>query len=174
MAMLNLPKRLSRLSTIPELTGFKHSLTASIVSLLILVSNTALAAPSHFSITVGSALLCRSQVSSAYFNDYMATFFGKPAFTSGGANWWKVSDTLFGSQLEYVFVGTDLDFIGATFKDTPDRLIANVKSSVGIDYQQKEAEKWVTPSYSALIKYNDNNTKSKMFCIGSPYSPDLT
>ena len=146
----------------------------TLIALFMLVSNTALAVPSHFSIVVGSALVCRSQVSAEYFNDYMATYFGKPAFTSGGASWWKVSNTLFNSQLEYIFVGSNHDFIGATFKDNPDKLIANVKGSMGIDYRQKATEKWVAPTYGVIIKYNDKTTPSKMFCIGSPYSPDIT
>lgn len=137
------------------------------------VSHTALAVPSHFSTVVGSALLCRSQVSAEYFNDYMATYFGKPAFSYGGANWWKVSSTLFGSQLEYIFVGSNQSFIGATFKDDPDKLAANVKISMGIDYRQKATEKWVAPTYGVIIKYNDKTTPSKMFCIGSPYSSGL-
>ena len=145
-----------------------------LTSLFIFASNTAHAVPSHFEIVVGSALLCRSQVSAEYFNDYMATNFGKPAFTSGGASWWKVSSTLFGSQLEYIFVGSDQDFIGATFKDAPDKVIANLKDSMGIDYQQKATEKWVAPTYGVIIKYNDKTTPTKMFCIGSPYSPDIT
>lgn len=104
----------------------------------------------------------------------MTTFFGKPAFSAGGANWWKVGDSLFGSQLEYILVGTELDFIGATFKEAPDKLIANIKSAAGIDYPQKESEKWVASTYGAIIKYHDKSALSKMFCIGSPYSPDIT
>lgn len=145
-----------------------------LILLLLLISNPAFSKPSHFSSVIGSALQCSDQVSAIYFNDYMATYFGKPEFTSGGANWWKVSGRLFNSQLEYIFVGVNQDFIGATFTDTPDKLMANIKSSTGLDYKQAGAEKWVAPTYSVIIKYNDNTTPSKMFCIGSPYSSSLS
>lgn len=143
---------------------------------LLFISNSALASPSHFTTVIGSALLCKDQVSATYFNDYMSTYFGKPAFTSGGANWWKLSDNdkLFNSPVEYIFVGLELDFIGATFKDTPDKLIANVKDALGIDFKQVTVEKWVAPTYGVIIKYYDKNTPTKMFCIGTPYSPDLS
>ena len=106
----------------------------------------------------------------------MTTYFGNPAFTSGGANWWKLSDNdkLFNSAVEYVFVGVDLDFIGATFKDNPDKLVANVKESFGVSFRQTETEKWIAPTFGVIIKYNDITTPSKMFCIGTPYSPELS
>ena len=143
---------------------------------LLFISNTSLAAPSHFSTVVGSALLCRDQVSATYFNDYMTTYFGKPAFSSGGANWWKLSDNdkLFNSQVEYIFVGQELDFIGATFKDNPDIVIANVKELIGIDFKQVAIEKWTVPTFGVLIKYHDKNTPSKMFCIGAPHTHELS
>ena len=133
-------------------------------------SHPGFAEPSHFTDVIGSALLCKDQVNSAYFNDYMNNNFGKSEFTSGGANWWKMNGKLFNSKLEYIFVGVDYDFIGATFADAPDKLVAKIKSATGMDYQQEGAEKWVTPAYGVIIKYNDNVAPSKMFCIGSPSS----
>jgi hypothetical protein len=133
-------------------------------------SHSASAEPSHFSDVIGSALLCKDQVSSVYFNDYMTNNFGKSEFTSGGANWWKINGKLFNSKLEYIFVGENYDFIGATFADAPDKLIAKIKSATGMGYQQDGAEKWVTPTYGVIIKYNDNVAPSKMYCIGSPSS----
>ena len=37
------------------------------------LSSLAVAAPSHFPIVIGSALVCRDQVSSDYFNEHMQT-----------------------------------------------------------------------------------------------------
>lgn len=143
----------------------------SCLLVLLLVCGSVLAAPSHFPTVIGSALVCRDQVSVDYFNDYMRTYFGEPAFNAGGANWWKVDANIFNSAVEYVIVGAGVDFIGATFKDAPDRLIANVRDAMGIEYKQTDTEKWIAPSYGVLIKYHDKNTPSKMYCFGSPHTP---
>lgn len=90
------------------------------ILLLLSVSGMAFAAPSHFSIVVGSALVCRDQVSADYFNEYMKSYFGNPAFAVGGANWWKVDEKSFNAEVQYIFVGANPDFIGATFKDNPE------------------------------------------------------
>lgn len=129
------------------------------------------AAPSHFPIVIGSALVCRDQVSSDYFNDYMLTHFGAPAFSAGGANWWKVNESIFNSPVEYVFVGVEVDFIGATFKDSPEKLIGNVKAAMGIEYKAEGSERWVATSYGVLITYHDRSTPSKMYCFGYPHTP---
>jgi hypothetical protein len=139
---------------------------------LVLGSPTAVAAPNNFSVVIGSALVCRDQASSDYFNAYMQTHFGKPAFDAGGANWWKVTENLFGSSTEYVFVGRGLDFIGATFKETPDALIENVKGATGIEYKLASRERWVAPTSGVLIRYYDRNTPSKMYCVGYPHTPN--
>ncbi|OGS99537.1 MAG: hypothetical protein A3F73_03185 [Gallionellales bacterium RIFCSPLOWO2_12_FULL_59_22] len=139
-----------------------------LISLSLLLSGLACAAPNHFSIVIGSALVCNDQVSADYFNGYMERFFGAPAFSAGGANWWKVNENIFNSSSDYVFVGVGRDFIGATFKDSPDKLIANVRSVMGIEYKQMGAERWRAPSSGVLIKYYDKKTPSKMYCIGSP------
>ena len=108
-------------------------LVKNFILLALLVGNVAFATPNHFSSVVGSALVCRDQISAEYFNGYMTTYFGKPAFTSGGANWWKVDDQLFNSEVEYIIVGAGQDFIGATFKDDPDKLMAKIRDYMGLD-----------------------------------------
>ena len=131
-----------------------------------------MAAPSHFSIVIGSAIVCRDQVSADYFNMYMNTYFGKPEFNTGGANWWKVNATIFNTPVEYIFVGLGQDFIGATFKDSPDKLVVNIRDSTGIDYRQIGTEKWVAPTAGVLIRYYDKNASSKMYCFGLPQTPE--
>ena len=135
------------------------------------VGNAALAAPSHFPVVIGSALVCRDQISVDNFNDYMKTYFGNPAFVAGGASWWKVSESIFNSPLEYVFVGYGQDFIGATFKDSPEKLLSNVRDSTGMEYRKTGTEKWEAPTSGVLIKYYDKNASSKMYCFGSPHTP---
>lgn len=148
------------------------SMMAGWISLALLLGGVAVAAPNNFSVVIGSALVCRDQVSSDYFNAYMQTHFGKPAFDAGGANWWKVNESLFDSSAEYIFVGRGLDFIGATFKETPDALIENVKGATGIEYKLMSRERWVSPTSGVLIRYYDKNTPSKMFCVGYPHTPN--
>ncbi|HEX5365024.1 MAG TPA: hypothetical protein VFW59_12240 [Gallionella sp.] len=138
--------------------------------LSLIISGPAAAAPGNFSSVIGSALVCNDQVNSAYFNGYMKQFFGAPAFTAGGANWWKVNDSLFNAPVEYVFVGTGHDFIGATFRTRPAELVVNIRDAMGIEYKQIRAETWVSPAAGALITYHDKNTPSKMYCIGSPHT----
>lgn len=140
------------------------------ILLLLFASDLALASPSHLSIVIGSALVCRDRVSAEYFNDYMRTYFGKPAFTAGEANWWKVDEKIFNAEVKYIFVGTDQDFIGATYKDDPDKLIAKVGIYTGIAYKLIETGKWVTPSNGVIIRYFDQSTPSKMYCIGAPHT----
>lgn len=141
------------------------------ILLLLFVSDLAFAAPSHLSIVIGSALVCRDQVSADYFNEYMKTFFGNPEFADGGANWWKVDEKLFNAEVQYIFVGANQDFIGATFKDNPEQLRAKVRVSMGINYKQMGVEKWVAPTAGVIIKYYDKTTPSKLYCIGSPHTP---
>ena len=138
---------------------------------LLLASGMAFAAPSHFSVVIGSALVCKDQVSADYFNEYMQKFFGKPAFAAGGANWWKVDEQLFNADVQYIIVGLGQDFIGATFKDNPDKLIAKLRDYMGMDFKQMETEKWVSPTAGVIIRYYDKTTPSKMYCMGSPHTP---
>lgn len=42
-----------------------------------------------------------------------------------------------------------------------------------MDYQQMGVDKWVSPSGGVIIKYDDKTTPSKLYCIGSPATPDL-
>lgn len=137
----------------------------------LLFGGLAVAAPSHFPIVIGSALVCRDQVSSDYFNDYMLTYFGAPAFTAGGANWWKVNESIFNTPVDYVFVGLGTDFIGVTFKVSPDTLITRVKDAMGVEYTQAGSERWTSSSYGVLITYHDKTAPSKMYCFGFPHTP---
>lgn len=148
------------------------SIVGRSISLALLLCGPAVAAPNNFTIVIGSALVCQDQVSADYLNDYMQTHFGAPTFEAGGANWWRVNENIFNSSAEYVLVGRGLNFIGATFKESPDALIENVKSATGIAYRQMSAERWVAPTYGVLIRYYDQNTPSKMYCLGYPHTPN--
>ena len=128
-----------------------------------------LAVPGHFSSTIGSALLCQDQIDSFYFNDYMTTYFGKPTKVEGGANWWKVSSVLFGAKVDSIFVSQvniSSVFIGAIFVDAPDVLRQKIQDATGVTYQAtNNPEQWNSPSFSLLLKYNSQETPSKLFCL---------
>ena len=147
------------------------SMMHKLLWLSLLLSGLAVAAPSHFPVVIGSALVCRDQVSSDYFNDYMLTYFGAPEFMAGGANWWKVNESIFNTPVEYVFVGVGMDFIGATFKVSPVALIASVKDAMGVEYKPVNGETWVSTSFGVLLTYHDKTTPSKMYCFGYPHTP---
>jgi hypothetical protein len=136
-----------------------------------LLGGPALATPNNFSIVIGYALVCRDQVSADYLNNYMRTHFGAPAFQAGGANWWRVNENLFKSSVEYVLVGRGLDFIGATFKESPEEMIENMRAATGFEYKPLSRERWITPTSSVLIRYYDQNTHSKVYCLGYPHAP---
>ena len=127
------------------------------------------AAPSHFSNTIGSALLCQDQIDSIFFTDYMTTYFGKPSKVEGGAYWWKVSSNLFGAKLDSIFVSqenTSSVFVGAIFVDVPDALRQKIQDATGVTYKvTTNPETWSSPSFSVLLKYNSLETPSKLFCL---------
>jgi len=129
----------------------------------------AFAVPGHFSSTIGSALLCQDQIDSYYYTDYMITYFGPPTKVEGGAYWWKVSSTLFGSPVDSIFVSqesTSSVFIGAIFADAPESLRQNILNATGVPYKATASpEQWISPSYSVMIKYNTTQTPSKMYCL---------
>lgn len=129
----------------------------------------ALAAPGHFSSTIGSALLCQDQIDGYYFTDYMNTYFGKPTKVEGGAYWWKVQSNLFGSEVDSIFVSqetTSSVFIGAIFSDEPDVLRQKIQDATGVAYKvTANPEQWMSPSFSLMLKYKVPKTPSKLFCL---------
>ena len=134
-----------------------------------LISFPALAVPSHFSVTIESALLCEDQIDAYFFNDYMVANFGPPTKVEGEANWWAVPTTLFGAKLDSVFVSnseTSSVFIGAIFADATDVLRQKIQDSSGVIFQAgNNPEQWVSPSFSVLLKYHTSETPSKMYCL---------
>jgi len=129
----------------------------------------ALAVPSHFSVTIESALLCRDQIDRFFFTDYMNTYFGPPVKVEGGAYWWSVPSTLFGAKLDSIFVSKEDTipvFIGAIFADAPDVLRQKIQDSSGEIYRvTKSPEQWISSSFSVMLKYNATETPSKMYCL---------
>ena len=116
-----------------------------------------------------SALLCQDQIDSFYFKDYMNANFGPPSKVEGGAYWWSVPGTLFGAKLDSIFVSKEdvsSVFVGAIFADDPDSLRQKILDSTGVTYKVTgNPEKWISPSFGVMLKYNVSNTPSKMYCL---------
>ena len=168
-------QRKERATTEKSESGRKWCQILKIIQTIFLIcvgmfgSVSAFAVPSHFSVTIGSALLCRDQIDAIFFKDYMVTYFGAPNKVEGGAYWWNVSATLFGAQLDSIFVSTeDLSstFIGAVFVDTPDVLRQKILNSTGVTHRiTTNPERWISPTLSIILKYYSSATPSKMYCL---------
>jgi hypothetical protein len=150
----------------------KFNLTSKVICILFAALPLGVSAfelPTHFSNTIGSALLCQSQIDSYFFTDYMNTYFGKPTKTEGGAYWWPMKGTLYGTKLDSIFVSqesTTSVFIGAVFIDPPETLLQNILNSTGIIFKAtQDPEKWSSSSFSVIVKYHQEQTPSKMYCF---------
>ena len=147
----------------------KQFQTLALIATGMAASFPAVAVPGHFSSTIGTALLCQNQIDSYYFTDYMITYFGQPSKVEGGAYWWKVSSTLFGARVDSIFVSqesTSSVFIGAIFVDPPDTLLQNIRNTTGVTYKATtDPERWISPAFSVMLKYNTPQTPSKLFCL---------
>lgn len=133
----------------------------------------ALAAPSTFSTTIGSALLCLDQIDPLYFWSYLNRFFGPPYKKEGGAYWFKTPTTLWGAPVSDVLVSDGSDrviFLAAAFTNTkPDALSSAIFGTTGIGYTKSEPTQYsplASNSGSNIIYFGQN---SKIYC--AKYNP---
>ncbi len=131
------------------------------------------AAPSTFSTTIGTALLCLDQIDPLYFWSYLNQFFGPPYKKEGGAYWFKTSTTLWGTSVSDVLVSDGsgkVIFLAATFAEaSPGELSNAISGSTGLKYTALN-----TTPYSPLISGMGSNIvyfgqTSKVFC--AKYNP---
>ena len=134
---------------------------------------TALAAPSTFSTTIGTALLCLDQIDPFYFWSYLNQFFGPPYKNEGGAYWFKVQTTLWGAPVSDVMVSDGsgrVIFLAAAFTSMkPDALSSAISGSTGIGYTKSEPIQYsplMSDMGSKIIYFGKN---SKVFC--AKYNP---
>jgi len=133
----------------------------------------ALAAPSTFSTTIGTALLCLDQIDPLYFWSYLNRFFGPPYKKEGGAYWFKTPTTLWGAPVSDVLVsdGTGrVIFLAAAFTNTkPDALSSAILGTTGIGHTKSEPAQYspLTSGVGSNIIYFGQN--SKIYC--AKYNP---
>lgn len=126
--------------------------------------------PSNFEVKIGGAISCDDNVNADYLIEYMNKFFGSPEKTEGGAYWWRLNAQLFNTPILFVFIsqrGSGYDFIGATFKDAPEAVMARVTERLGPVFQPLGKGKWESSRNSVLLRYYDRITPSKMYCSGA-------
>lgn len=144
--------------------------------LVLLVALTALpglAAPTTtFGSVIGPALLCTSEIDTAYFESYLTQAFGPPYKHEGNAYWFKADALLWGAPVLEVFVSdtqSPLRFIGATFDMTPEALADSIAASIQIRFHVSGKQRYpvrLSKTGSSLIYFNN---KSKVFCAKSKF-----
>ena len=129
--------------------------------------------PSTFGTKIGSALLCLDQIDPFYFWSYLNKSFGPPYKKEGGAYWFKVQVSLWGTSISDVMVSdgsSQFMFLAAAANAKPDKLSEAVMASAGIGYT-KDNPSTYSPMMSALgskIVFFDQN--SKIYC--AKYNPN--
>lgn len=158
--LFSIPKRWSKLT-----------LKLIILFMLFLMPVLAFASsPANFGEVIGGSISCDDQVDAAYLIRYMRQFFGQPEKTEGGAYWWRLNEKLFDTPILFVFVsqdGSGYDFVGATFKDSPQALMKRVTRINGALFFADGHEIWESSRNSMLLRYHDRVTPSKMYCAGA-------
>ena len=127
----------------------------------------AMAAPSTFGTTIGSALLCRSHLENVYFHAYLTQAFGPAYKHEGGAFWFRAEATLWGAKVEEVMVSDDsseLVFVAAIVDSKPEEFEKSVRGESGIAFRAADASGY------PLRKSKEGSTiayakdKSKIYC----------
>jgi len=127
----------------------------------------AVALPSTFEPTVGSALLCRSQLDNAYFHAYLTAAFGPAYKHAQGAYWFKLDGTLWGKTVKEVMVSDDtseLVFVAAVTDSKPEELAEAIRTSAGIRHRAVDASPYPlrVSNPGSVIAYQNN--QSKIYC----------
>ncbi|UGQ47510.1 hypothetical protein [Massilia endophytica] len=98
------------------------------------------AAPSTFGTVVGNGLLCRDQISNAFFYDYLKSYFGDPYKREGGAWWFRAPDLqLWGMDVVELMVSDEsypYSFVGAVVDAAPDKLEEAIRQHEGLRFAQ--------------------------------------
>jgi len=143
-----------------------------VAAMLGIASATAPAAPTTFGPVIGSALLCRSHLSNAYFYDYLSTAFGPSYKHEGGAYWFKADGNLWGAPVTDILLSddsTDLVFVGAVSEVAPDKLDEAIRAVVGVRHVATDASAYPVRASVTDSKIVYFKAKSKIYC--AKYKP---
>lgn len=135
------------------------------------------AAPSHFALTIGHAVLCLNHVEPGYHYNYLLQHFGPPYKQEGGAYWFRTPAAFWTVPVTEVFVsdqGSTYQFIGAISSLLPDQLAAQLTqgAKAGTRFWKRNAQ----DPYSIYISLTGSiiafqGTQAKIYCAG--YRPRL-
>lgn len=140
---------------------------ASFAAALMAGALPAQAMPSTFGQVVGNALLCRSHLDNRYFYDYLTASFGPAYKREGGAWWFRVEATLWGTEVTEVMVSDDtseLVFIAAVAESPPEVLEGAIRAASGTAFRALGTSPFplrVSNPGSTIAYMND---KSKIYC----------
>ncbi len=132
----------------------------------------AAAAPSTFGPVIGSAVLCRSHLDTAYFHNYLSTAFGPSYKHEGGAYWFKAEGTLWGTPVSEIMISddtSDVIFVGAITDAAPDKLEESIRASAGVGHAPLDTSKFPVRASRPGSKIVYFNSKSKIYC--AKYKP---
>ncbi len=125
------------------------------------------AAPSTFGPVIGSALLCRSQLDSAYFHSWLTQAFGPSYKREGGAYWFRTDATLWGARVREVMVSDDsseIVFVGAVTDSTPEALEKSVRAHAGVPFRAQDGSTFPLRKSNPGSTIAYMNDKSKIYC----------
>jgi hypothetical protein len=125
------------------------------------------AAPTTFGSVVGSALLCREHLDSAYYYAYMSASFGPAYKREGGAYWFKANASLWGIAISDVLVSDDSSpilFVGAVANTVPDKLDQAIVAATGVHYVKADNTAFALRRSNAGSKIVYFKSKSKIYC----------
>ena len=149
-------------------------IAAATGAVLVFACAGASALPSTFEPTVGSALLCRSQLDNAYFHAYLSKAFGPAYKHEQGAYWFKLDATLWGQPVKEVMVSDDtseLVFVAAVTDSKPEELAEAIRKGAGIRHRAADASAYPlrVSNPGSVIAYQ--NSKSKIYCARYKHLP---
>ncbi len=127
---------------------------------------TVTAGPTTFNTIFGSALLCHDEVSGAFFRQYLRDFYKEPLRTEGEAEWFSVSETLFGLKLQEGFVNhpaSEYEFVGVVIASSVEEAKKALESNAAVRFFPiHKPNQYRSAAGSMLIDYGP--TQSKLYC----------
>jgi hypothetical protein len=126
----------------------------------------AMALPIDFSDKVESALLCRSEWSSSYWQDYFNKAFNQPVRDWGEARWWTAQGAQLGG-VSAVEVFTDLGggrvlMVGALINQPVEQTRPAIENQMHVSFKPvvtAEGTRYVSDTLSVLVPTVDGQTK---------------
>ncbi|MCG2585654.1 hypothetical protein [Massilia sp. TS11] len=151
-----------------KIAACKLYLFAGLTALLLSGPGTPVrAAPTTLSPILGSALLCRGEIDSVYFMQYLSQAFGPPVRHEGGAWWFKADGNLWGATITEVMVSDDssaMVFVAAVAETTPEAWEEGIRAGVGVAFRKIESGAFPLRETQAGTRLAYALNKAKLYC----------